>query len=36
MPRIVDTEENTNLFFCFRTALELLEFNKIKVELEKS
>jgi hypothetical protein len=37
MPRIIDTEESTNkLFFCFRTALQLLEFNKIGKELEKT
>lgn len=33
MPRL--RNENTNLFFCFKTAFELLEFNKRKVEMEK-
>ena len=27
--------ENTNLFFCFKTGLEFLEFNQLKKELEK-
>jgi hypothetical protein len=36
MPRIIDTEENTNKFFCFRSALQLLEFNGSKKELEKA
>jgi len=37
MPRIIDTEENINKFFCFRTALELLEFQRSKKErLEKA
>jgi hypothetical protein len=36
MPRIVNAEENINKFFCFKTALELLKFNRIKKEgLEK-
>jgi hypothetical protein len=36
MPRIVDTEENIDKFFCFKTAFELLQFNRIKKELEKA
>jgi len=36
MPRIIDTEENINNFFCFKTGLELLEFNGSKKELEKA
>ena len=36
MPIIIDTEENIDKFFCFKTAWELLEFNKIKGELEKA
>jgi hypothetical protein len=34
MPRIIDTEENIDKFFCFKTALEVLKFNRIKQELE--
>jgi hypothetical protein len=34
MPRIIDTEENTRLFFCFETAYELLKLNQMKKELD--
>jgi hypothetical protein len=36
MPRIIDTEENIDRFFCFKTAWELLNFNRSKKDLEKA
>jgi hypothetical protein len=32
MPRIIDIEANINQFFCFKTAFELLEFQRSKKE----
>jgi hypothetical protein len=35
MPKIIDTEENINKFFCFKTALEQLQSEKLKCEILK-
>jgi hypothetical protein len=35
MPKIIDTKEDTNIFFCFRTALQQLKAEQFKDKVLK-